>query len=136
MSNHHHRQTLSFAEQGVDVDGGVQESIKLQLKVHFEATNVSFLIPGERYKWSKVMSGMVEGSDDDTLKNSALPIAINKSEILNHSHAINAIISFLSLDDMDFYLHTENFVETINQDGGVKLNLSSIYSNHLAIEVW
>ena len=82
------------------------------------------------------MTLMVESSDDDMLKNSALPIAINKSEITNHSHAINAMILFFSLDDMDFYLNKENFVTTINEDGLVKLDLFTIYADNLAIEVW
>lgn len=125
----------SFAQQRVAADGVVRRLIKPQLKVHFEASNISFVVPGERYRWSKLMTDMVESTDEIVLKNSILPIAINNSDILNHSHAINAMMSFLSLEDMDLYLNMDHFVEKINEDNGVKLDLSTIYTNNRTIEV-
>lgn len=134
----HHRHTLSFAQQHVDVDTAVvQESVKPPLKVHSNATNVTFLVQGQRYRWSKIMSHLVENANSETLKieNDVMPISINKPEITNHSHAINAIIDFFNLEDMDVYLYTPNFIETINEDNGVRLALSTIYINHRKIEV-
>ena len=132
----HHRQTLSILQERVDVDTvEFEESVKPPLKLHFNATNVNFVVPDERYRWSKLMTHVVEATDSDELKTSPIYISINTSEITNHSHAVHAIMDFFSLDDMDVYLNTPNFVEKINEDNGVKLALSTIYINHPTIEV-
>ena len=135
--HNHHRQALSFIQQGLDVDTAVVvESVKPPLKVRFNATNVTFVVPGERWRWSKVMTDMVELTNSDALENDTMPIPTETSDILNHSHAINAIIDFFNLEDMDVYLHTPNFVEKINEDEGVQVALATIFVNHRTIEVW